>query len=191
VSQQPTKSALRQLPGFYRLLLTALLGLILDLYTKHLSVQVLSGGRSCEFLPGWLHFESVSNRGAVFGLGQGYRWIFIAVSLAAIVFVVYLYRRGLRRWWYDVTLGMLLAGILGNLYDRIFVGYVRDMIHALPSFFWGGTWVIPILNYPPVDRAYFPWVFNVADSLLCVSIGILLITGFFIGDEQQQPAKPA
>lgn len=174
MSQQTPNSALRQLPGYYRLLLTAVLGFALDLYTKHLSVQLLDGGKSSEFLPGYLHFESVSNHGAVFGLGQGYRWIFVVVSIAAIAFVAYLYRRGLRRWWYDITLGMLLAGILGNLYDRILIGHVRDMIHALP-------------RWPD----FFPWVFNVADSLLCVSIGILLITGLFIGDEQQQPAQPA
>ena len=103
--------------------------------------------------------------------------------------VVYLFTRPPRRWWYDITLGMLLAGILGNLYDRVIFGHVRDMIHALPGFHWGGTWQIPFINYPPPpDRAYFPWVFNVADSLLCVSIAILLIMGMFApeGDEEKQ-----
>ena len=64
---------------------------------------------------------------------------------------------------------MLLAGILGNLYDRVFIGYVRDMIHVFP-------------RWPNL----FPWVFNIADSLLCVSIGILLIAGILTPEPKQK-----
>jgi len=180
--------ASKGLAGPLRLLLTTGICLAIDLISKHLAVASLRGG-VLEFIPGWLHFTYVENRGAVFGLGQGRQLLFITVSAVAIGFVVYLFTRPPRRWWYDITLGMLLAGILGNLYDRVIFGHVRDMIHALPGFHWGGTWQIPLINYPPPpDRAYFPWVFNVADSLLCVSIAILLIMGMFApeGDEEKQ-----
>jgi signal peptidase II len=170
--------------GPLRLVLTAALCLAIDLVTKHMTVASLQG-RILELIPGWLEFTYVENRGAVFGLGQGRQLLFIAVSAVAIGFVIYLFTRPPRRWWYDITLGMLLAGILGNLYDRVIFGHVRDMIHALPGFHWGGTWQIPLISYPPPpDRAYFPWVFNVADSLLCVSIAILLITGMLMPEEQ-------
>ena len=170
-----------------RLIVTVVIGLALDLITKHLAATRLAG-REIPFIPDWLSFTYVENRGAVFGLGQGRQILFICVSAIAIGFVVYLFTRPPRRWWYDITLGMLLAGILGNLYDRAVFGYVRDMIHALPGFYWGGTWQIPFINYPPPDRAYFPWVFNVADSLLCVSITILLVTGLLTPDVRPDDA---
>ncbi len=177
----------KAISGALRLIVTVVIGLALDLITKHLTVAHLSG-REIAFIPDWLSFTYVENRGAVFGAWQGRQLLFICVSAVAIGFVVYMYTRPPRRWWYDITLGMLLAGILGNLYDRVVFGYVRDMIHALPGFYWGGSWQIPLVNYPPGDRAYFPWVFNVADSLLCVSITILLVTGMLTPDAKPDDA---
>ena len=154
--------------GFLTLLITAILGFVVDLITKSISFEHLVPPEPAyEFIPGFIHFTAVQNRGAVFGMGQGMRWLFILISLAAIVFVAYLFVRSRRQWWMNLTLGMLLAGIIGNLYDRVIFGYVRDMIHAFP-------------RWPNL----FPWVFNVADSLLCVSIGILLVTGMFAPDER-------
>ena len=53
---------------------------------------------------------------------------------------------------HQIVLGMLLAGVVGNLYDRIHFGFVRDMIYVFPR--WG----------------IFPYIFNVADSLLCTGV---------------------
>lgn len=151
------------------LLATAAVGVALDLYTKHVAVQLFGDGQSeYQFLPGYLHFTFVPNDGAVFGLAKGARWVFVAVAIGALGFVAYLYRSGPRRIWYALTLGLLLGGILGNLYDRIFIGCVRDMIHAVPR--WPN---------------FFPWVFNLADSYLCVSIILLLITGMFGGKDRR------
>lgn len=176
------------LPGLALLLLTALLGLGIDVFTKSAAAHHLAPPNSAiSFIPGYLNFTYVENRGAVFGMGQGWRWLFVLVSVLAIGFVFYLFATSRRRWWHDITLGMLLAGIIGNLYDRLVFGYVRDMIHALPSHFWGGTW--QVMGYPPPpDRAFFPWVFNVADSLLCVSIAILIIAGVFIDFQKTHDA---
>ncbi len=172
-----------------RLILTVAIGVAVDLFTKYLAVAHLPRN-GIEAIPRWLNFTYVENRGAVFGMGQGQQLLFICVSVLAMGFVIYLFARHPRRWWYDIALGMLMAGILGNLYDRVLFGHVRDMIHALPGFHWGGTWRIPIINYPPrPDRAYFPWVFNIADSLLCVSIAILLATGLFTPEAKPHDAK--
>ncbi|HZL35277.1 MAG TPA: signal peptidase II [Tepidisphaeraceae bacterium] len=118
------------------------------------------------FIPGWLHFTAVANQGAVFGIGQGHRLLFIAVSIAAIIFIGYLFSISGRQRFYQVVLGMLMAGVLGNLYDRVTRGYVRDMVHALPHKF--------IFGYPA-----FPWIFNVADSLLCAGVALMLLHSFF------------
>ncbi len=145
---------------------TTFVGLCLDLWTKHLAFEHLAlwmdgrfhGTRNAlQFIPGWLHFEVTTNRGAVFGLGQGQRSLFLAVSVGAIVFLTCLFANSRRQRLYQFVLGMLLAGVLGNMYDRIAFGYVRDMIHALPQW-----------------PALFPWIFNVADVLLCTGVALLL-----------------
>lgn len=147
------------------------LGLALDLWTKSLAaVHLRATGRSIHFIPGWLHFEWTTNHGAVFGLGQGQRWLFIAVSVGAIAFLGYLFAVSGRQRIYQIILGMLLAGVLGNMYDRIALGYVRDMIHALP-------------RWPKL----FPWIFNVADSLLCVGV-FLMIVYSYLHRPQNRPA---
>ena len=151
-------------------LLVAAVGLAVDLWTKHeafarLAVEVPGPGGTVDylrngvyrFIPGFLHFEITQNHGAVFGIGQGQRVLFVAVSAVAGGFLAYLFTSSGRRHGYQILLGMLLAGVLGNLYDRVQFGYVRDMIHALPA--WG----------------VFPWIFNVADSLLCVGVALLLL----------------
>lgn len=152
--------------AFARLGITFAIGLIADLWTKKLAVERLAEpAADYPCISGWLHFTYVENFGAVFGAGQGFRWFFVGVSVIAIGAVVWMFLESGRRRLYQILLGMLLAGIIGNLYDRMVYGYVRDMIHALPQW----------------PKA-FPWVFNVADSLLCVSIGALMIYGFVFPD---------
>lgn len=156
----------RSIPALACFGLTMILGLVADLWTKdyafdhlaHYRGPMVSGSEVHPFIPGWLEFTVTTNHGAVFGLGAGQRFLFISVSLAAILFLVYLFANSGNQRLYQVILGMLLAGVLGNLYDRIVFGYVRDMIHALP-------------RWPRL----FPWIFNVADVLLCTGVGLMVI----------------
>jgi lipoprotein signal peptidase len=127
--------------------------------------------KAYELIPGWLHFELTMNEGAVFGMGAGRTLLFVAVSLAAIVFLFHLFARSGRQWFYQIILGMLLAGVLGNMYDRVQYDYVRDMIHALPQ-------------WPKL----FPWIFNVADVLLCTGVGLMVLHSFV---PQPKPAEQA
>ena len=93
--------------------------------------------------------------------------IFIAVSILAIAFLIFLFSSSGRQKIYQILLGMLLAGVLGNFYDRIVYGHVRDMIHIFP-------------RWPNL----YPWVFNVADSLLCVGVALMLVYSFVYGEKQ-------
>jgi lipoprotein signal peptidase len=176
-----------------RFVLTTLLLLLADQVVKHVAfsqlmtdmvvspdghIQVRS--KTWELIPRLVHLEVTANQGAVFGLGQGQRWSFVFVSLLAIAFLTFLFRRGSRAGWYQIVLGMLLAGVLGNMVDRIRLGYVRDMIHGLPGWHWP-HWFISLL--PDWSWKYgevFPWIFNVADSLLCVGVGILILHGLLV-----------
>jgi len=57
----------------------------------------------------------------------------------------------------------------GNLYDRVVFGYVRDMIYAFPNLHWSDLWkALPQMEV-------FPWIFNVADSLLCTGVGAMFV----------------
>jgi signal peptidase II len=152
-------SALRSPSAYLLFYLTAAVGLSLDLWTKSLAFTKFAYATdSYAFIPGWLEFQRVVNHGAVFGLGQGDRLVFVLVSIGAIIFLNYLFATSRRRCVYQILLGMLMAGVMGNLYDRVTLGYVRDMIHAVPRW-----------------PKFFPWVFNVADSFLCVGVGLMII----------------
>ena len=171
--------------AWVRFLLAAALGLALDQWSKihsfatlMLSKSVVDGrvhveSRTYAFIPDWLEFHVTANHGAVFGLGQGRRVLFVIVSVAAIGFIFYLFSASGRQRIYQIILGMLLAGVLGNLYDRVVLGYVRDMIFALPK------WDV------------FPWIFNVADSLLCVGVALMILHSIFHSSKKPTPEPNA
>ena len=187
----------RSLPALAAFFLTVILGLGADLFTKSYAFEHLAryglGARVIDsdvyrFIPGWLEFTVTTNQGAVFGLGAGQRLLFVSVSVAAILFLVYLFANSGGQRFYQVILGMLLAGVLGNLYDRIVFGYVRDMIHALPAMHWPGTWTLFGTDYPGPSRAVFPWIFNVADVLLCTGVALMIIYSLLHSPRETQPA---
>lgn len=175
-----------------RYFLTAVIGLTLDLWTKWYAFEKLvyevvrtnDGSQVVarpphRLIPGWLEFNAHTNDGAVFGFGQGQRWLFVVISIAAIAFLTYLFATSRRQAFYQFILGLLLAGVLGNMYDRVRFGYVRDMIHALPA-----------INWPATQQPVFPWIFNVADSLLCVGVGLMVLYSF-VHHPRQHPAASA
>jgi lipoprotein signal peptidase len=111
------------------------------------------------------------NHGALFGLGQGKKasanWFFAGVSIAAaLAILVWGTRKGpAREKWLCMALGLILGGTIGNLYDRLVFGGVRDFLYFY----------------------YVEWpVFNVADCCLVVGAGLLLFQAVFI----PPPAAP-
>ncbi|HEX4796855.1 MAG TPA: signal peptidase II [Humisphaera sp.] len=172
-------AALRSPAAWMRFVLTAVIGLAVDQITKiYAFARLTTSGvidsqghyrpesREFVFIQNWIHFRVTSNYGAVFGLGQGWRH----------AFVVYLFATSGRQRIYQIVLGMLVAGVLGNLYDRMTLGYVRDMIYALPK--WG----------------YFPWIFNVADTLLCTGVAAMILYSFLhppAKARNNEPKEPA
>src|SRR5262249_53217084 len=101
------------------------------------------------------------NKGALWGLGAGMNTFFAAISLAAAVaIIVWSCRpRAAREGFLCVSLGLILAGTLGNFYDRIVFGGVRDFLH------WNYWFDFP--------------VFNFADCCLVVGAGLLLLQAFY------------
>lgn len=122
--------------------------------------------------PDLLDFHLVLNQGAVFGLGQQRRTAFIILTLVAIGagLAVFGFWTGRRAVWSHVAIGLVLAGGVGNLHDRVLYGAVRDFLHLFPRRDLPFGW-----RWPGGSTEWFPWVFNVADMLLLAGMAILLV----------------
>lgn len=146
-------------------LLIAAVVVALDLWTKSLATQMLQYGRPVEILP-VLDFTLLHNRGAAFSFlssaGGWQRWVFTIIALAvSIVLVVWTLQLKPHERWLSVTLPLILGGALGNLHDRLTLGYVVDFVH----FHWQGR--------------YFP-AFNIADAAITAGAIMMIIDALWL-----------
>ena len=137
-------------------------GVVGDLWSKAAIFEWLigRGGRTFTIVDGFLRLVLAVNDGAAFGIAAGRQGFLVSVSVVALVVVlgVFLFG-GSKQRLVNVALGLFTAGICGNLYDRIFNdGLVRDFIDVV---YWPGK------HWP---------AFNVADSMLCVAVGLMIIS---------------
>lgn len=122
-------------------------------------------------VPKILGLQLTINVGAVFGLGGGLRWVFVAFSLVATLVLVHVFRRsGARRVILHLALAAVLAGAIGNLYDRVVYGVVRDMLWLFPRVELPFKW-----RWPDGSRGLYPWIFNVADVCLVLGLIVLMV----------------
>ena len=122
-------------------------------------------------IPKVLALHLTANEGAVFGLGRGGRWIFIAFSLIASAVILAVFGRSERRArGLHLALAAVLAGALGNLYDRLRFGVVRDMLLLFPGVKLPFGW-----HWPNGSDGLYPWIFNVADACLVIGLFFLMI----------------
>ncbi len=150
---------------------TASLIYVADQVTKAIVVATLSLGERVEVVGDLIQLWHVRNTGAAFSLFPGVTWLFVLVTVGALVMIGYFFRafRG-RTMWLHVVLGAILGGTLGNLTDRLRAGYVVDFVSV----------GIGDLRWP---------TFNVADSSLVIGIGLLMLYLTF-GDERRSDATP-
>ena len=161
--------AARSPAAWLRFVLISGCGLAADLWTKHLAFAQLGygpGSRHVVLIPDVLQLRTTLNPGAVFGVGPGLAPLFILISLVAIGFVIYVFMNTQRNQWVmQIALGLILAGAMGNLYDRAFNhGKVRDFI---------------LLHY-------WPWIFNLADAMLCIGVPLLIVCWLFQGSRMHR-----
>jgi signal peptidase II len=125
-------------------------------------------------IPYLLDLKLVVNRGAVFGVGNGGRWFFAGFTLVALTAAVCMFAGWTDRREHLVHVGVacVLAGGVGNLYDRLAFACVRDFLHLFP------------------EARLFPWIFNVADTVLLFGIGLLMLH-FWRKDRQAARAAQA
>ena len=121
-------------------------GLALDQWLKAYVTANIPLGQAQSLLPGVVELRTVHNYGAAWSSFSGSRWLLVAVTSIIVIFVtVLLVRRVVRHPLSVAACCMVISGGLGNIIDRVRLGYVVDMFNLL------------FMNYP---------VFNVADILV-------------------------
>ena len=130
--------------------------LVLDLVTKYVIDGMYEEGTGVSAIPGLFNIISVHNYGAAWGIFEGSQVMLIIMSLIFLgIFIWYFIVEKKKSWLFIVTFAFLFAGCLGNLYDRIVFGYVRDFIQFA---FWQS----------------FP-IFNFADTFLTIGVIMFII----------------
>ena len=139
----------------------------LDQWTKQLVLRFISPDEPRIVISNFFHLVNVTNTGAAFGSFKNNNTFFIAISAVALVIVVaLLVRRRSRDILRDVSLALLLAGILGNLTDRLLYRHVIDF-----------------LLFDLHIRFAHPWpAFNVADSCISIAVVLFVFHSFWQGE---------
>jgi signal peptidase II len=148
--------------GLSRWLLISVIVLVLDVYTKHLIQQAFQYGEHLQ-VSHFFDLVRYHNEGAAFSFlateGGWQKFFFSGIACVASVVMIYLLRKNAEQKLFCFALALVLGGALGNLYDRLTLGYVVDFL-----FFH-------------VNQYYWP-AFNVADSAITGGVALLLLDGF-------------
>ncbi|MCG8502855.1 MAG: signal peptidase II [Firmicutes bacterium] len=124
--------------------------LALDQYTKYLAATKLINYNTIPLIKNVFHLTFVENRGAAFGILQGQKWLLIVVTSTIIIAMVYyVIKSKSNSRLLLASFSMVIGGAIGNLIDRVRLGYVIDFLDVY----------IYSYNYP---------VFNIADSFVVV-----------------------
>lgn len=196
-SEQPAAAGttVRSRGAWQTLLLVTVIGLAIDLGSKLIAFariadapvvvsreKVLAAGTDLEsvvplhdahvVVAGLLELKLLLNPGAVFGMGAGKRWVFVIFTAFAIAFALWMFAKWTRPRdrAAHLAIGLVLAGGLGNLYDRVMFACVRDFLHPLPGVNLPFGW-----HWPWGGTEIWPYVSNLADLWLIVGIGILVV----------------
>ena len=149
---------MKKLKAIYYVIYSAVIlgGIGLDQLSKFLAVKLLAPIESVPLWEGILHLTYVENKGAAFGMLADHRWVFMSISSVAIIAIaLYLYSGKNASKLFTSALMLIVSGGIGNMIDRIALGYVVDFI-----------------DFALIDFA----VFNVADSLVCIGAGLLVLS---------------
>ncbi len=138
-------------------------------------------------VPYVLSLRLTLNTGAIFGIGKGAQWFFVCVSIIATAFICFLFWRAPRRAYaIQICYALILAGALGNMYDRMVYNAVRDMFWLFPDVHLPFGWQWPG-KYG--STLLYPWLFNIADAALIVGVLMLMLMVHLADRQQRKSAK--
>lgn len=138
-----------------------------DQLTKQLAVQYLYQNEPIEIIPGVFELQFLINKGAAFGIMQNHQYFFAAVTCIVLCVLAWVYVKSVSLPQFRplrMILVLLMAGAVGNLMDRIRLGYVID-------FFY-----FKLIDFP---------IFNVADCYVVVSVILLAVLILFVYKEEE------
>lgn len=152
---------------FFLSLLFIIVLVVIDQITKHLAVDYLKPIGNTNVIPNFLDFTYVQNDGAAFGMMSDARWVFIIGTILVVIVMLYLLCKGeFKHILGKISVILSIAGGVGNLIDRLALGYVIDFIDISPLFPFA--------------------VFNFADSCVTVGACLLIIFILFFYDKQDK-----
>ena len=149
------------------------ISVVIDQITKYAVALNMAEGQSIPLIENILHLTYITNDGAAMGMMDDYRWVFMTVSTVALI--------GISVWicichkkiskLSGIAFSMVVGGGIGNMIDRVALGYVVDFIDfcAVPTI-----WM---------------WVFNIADACVCVGAGLLVLWLILSMIEDSKQAK--
>ena len=142
-----------------------------DQWTKSLVRRHLDLFENIVLIDGFFDLRYIQNTGAAWGLfSDGHFWL-AGLSFVVLIIMVIWQRYFFRDCTMDrIAFGLLAGGIIGNFIDRVRLQYVVDFL----DFYWRGR--------------HFP-AFNVADSAICVGVGLLLISQYFVARTQHHASN--
>lgn len=135
-------------------LITACFALAADMFTKHMAVRHLTV-EYFEAIPGLLSLQLRQNRGIALGMLEGNKLVLLVLPVVVLILCWLMLRRYHPTNYVRFAAGLILGGFLGNYIERVFNGYVLDMLY-----------------FP-----FLPWfVCNVADIAVCFGVALLVIS---------------
>ncbi len=135
-----------------------------DQVTKYLAVRFLKPMDTVPIIKDALHLTYATNTGAAFGMLKDHRWVFLTVStLAIIAMSIYLFKSKYRHPLFCLAFSFIVGGGIGNMIDRILLGYVVDFID------------FRLINFA---------IFNTADSFVCIGCALAFVWVLFFSEKE-------
>ena len=142
---------------------------LLDQATKHLVRRNLLSGEIVTVIPGLFDLRYVTNTGAAWGILQGLNHWLVALSVVMLVLMAVFHRSFVMNTRPSkLSAGLIVGGIVGNLIDRLRLSFVVDFL----DFYWRGH--------------HFP-CFNVADSAICIGVGLYILLQVLDDRSRREP----
>lgn len=133
---------------------------LIDISSKYIISKIVTLGNSIDIIKDFLRISYVKNTGAAFSILDGNTLLVTIIGIVIIIMIIwYLYKNKVNKMIDKIGYSLILGGSIGNLFDRVCYGYVRDFIDIQ----------IREYNYP---------IFNLADSFIVIGVILLLISAW-------------
>ena len=152
-------------------ILIPLIGIVVDQIVKYWASTDLQAIGTIPLWEGVFHLTYCENTGAAFSMFTGQRWMLLAVTVVLLTGLLWAHHNNwLQNAFGRMSLRLIISGAIGNMIDRILLGYVVDLFD------------FRLINFP---------IFNVADILLCVGVGMMVIYILFMEPKIEKAKKEA